>query len=78
VCRQVRNETLSIHYASHIFQAEYLYQSVAFVELLGPDRAAMLTEFRVCEWDEGLPIRIQEMLECVRHDRDCRLTGVLK
>lgn len=38
----------------------------------------MLTEFRDCEWDEGLPIRIQEMLERVRRDRDCRLRGVLK
>jgi hypothetical protein len=75
---QVRRETLSIHYASYIFQAEYLYQCIAFVELLGPARAAMLTEFRVCEWDEGTPHRIQEMLDCVRRDRDCRLKGVRK
>lgn len=49
-CKQVCNETLSIHYGTRVFQGNFIYQATEFRGILGPQRASMLRDFRPLRW----------------------------
>lgn len=76
VNHQVRSEFLPIYYGWNIYQGQVLNDTCNFIGLLGPDRAPMLNQLRVFEWDQNISKRMLEMLDCLRHDTQCRMNGV--